>query len=431
MLAETLKPVPEVFTLLSFTVGGTTYRYSNVGAAVASQGVYEGKVASWGGEIPFGFGLQDSGLDFPSLEILIDDKESPHTLTRLIEGPLKHSVRGALSTIVLASKNVGVSDWFTALSGLIDNVQLASAWTWSLTFGTRALPLKRESVPKAKITAADWPNSSLDVRDKYVPIIYGRVTSANASNNGAVPAHYVDKSGFVYLLAAGWLKSVDTVYKDGTPVSTSSYAITHPVVNGRRYTCIDFTSDQGSSSITADVQGYETVGDGTGTLITDPAAIAQHVLVNWIYGDYRSGAWLATATAPVDTTSFGTTFFSDRGYSSSVYVGTLRRGKDLLNDLAKSMGARLAWTADGKVALKVLDWTSWGYVSDPRILRENDLRGFQLKGGVADLIDSLEGRFAYVPSSGSFAQTLKVKDLGTNEQAPDSIELPYSGSFWL
>lgn len=431
MLAELQKPVPSVLPIFSFTVAGTTYRYSGLGAGVAGEGVYEGKL-SWGGaEVPIGFGLQDTALDFPSLQVMIDDREAPHALTRLIEGANRNFVRGAAASIILASPNVAAASWFTGLAGQIDTFSQPAPWMWSLTIGSRAQPLKRESVPKAKITAADWPSSPVASRDLYAPIIYGRITSASATNNGAVPAIYVDRSGFVYLLAAGWLKSVDTVYKDGAPLAASAYAITHPIVNGRRYTCVDFSTDQGTSAITADVQGYETVGDGSGTLITDPATIAKHVLVNWVYGNYKTGAWLLDSSAPVDTTSFGTTFFSDRGYSHSVYIDKLRRGKDVLNDLTKSMGARACWTSDGKVALKVLDWTSFAYVADPQILRRADIAGWDLKYPIGDLIDALEGKFARSPSGNQYNQTLTVKDLNTAEDAPDAIELPYSGSFFL
>jgi hypothetical protein len=46
------------------------------------------------------------------------------------------------------------------------------------------------------------------------------------------------------------------------------------------------------------VSGIESVGDGTGTLLTDAFAQYRHCLQNWIVGDYQSGAWLPTPTFP-------------------------------------------------------------------------------------------------------------------------------------
>src|SRR3972149_2549572 len=39
---------------------------------------------------------------------------------------------------------------------------------------------------------------------------------------------------------------------------------------------------------TADPQGYDTNGDGTGTLIEDPPDVLAHLVSNWILGNWRS-----------------------------------------------------------------------------------------------------------------------------------------------
>lgn len=424
---ELQKQNPEFAFLFEFVVGATTYRYSDMGHPTAA-GLYESKVLSWGGSISRGVTLRENALELSNVEIVLDDTDQ--ALTTLLEGASRHSVRGATATIYLASRNVAAGNWLTLYAGRIETYSQPSPLMWSFQLSPFDLPLSRESVPKARINASDWPTSTLDVRDLPAPILYGRISSASGANNGAIPCHYVDSGGFRYLVAAGWLKAVDTVYKDGTPVAASGYTITHPTVNGRVYTLVDFTTTQGTSVITCDAQGYETVGDGTGTLITDPAVIAKHVLVNWIWGDYKAGAWLADATAPVDTTSFGTTFFADRGYQSSVYVSSAkRRGLDVVNDFLKSFEARACWTPAGKVALKIEDFTSWAYVTD-LVLREDEVQGWSLGYPVGNLVDEVEAQYAQTPTGG-YTQTLKVKDLGTGEDAPESVELPYSAAFFL
>lgn len=429
MKAELERSPALVYPIFAFTVGATTYRYSDVGGMVAGVGLYEPKVLSWG-TITRGVTLRQNAVEFASLQITIDDTDQ--TFTRLVEGSSRHSVRGASCTLTLASPNVPSADWFTGYTGRLDSYSQPGPLTWLLTASPNDLPLQRESVPKKKIDTSDWPSSALAARGLDVPILYGTVSSANVGNNGAIVCPYVDQSGFRYLVCAGRAKAVNTVYKDGVPQSASGYTITYPVVNGRRYTLIDFTTTQGTSTITCDAQGYESVGDGTGTLLTDPATILKHLLVNWIYGDYKDGAWLADATAPVDTTSFGTTFFSDREVQASLYIDSRRRGQDVVNDILKSFEARAYWLSNGKIAFAIEDFTSWAYAST--VIRQTDLLGepaaWNLTYDTANIVDSVTAQWASVPNGG-YQQTLRVADLRTGEQAPEEIELPASPAFLL
>ena len=431
MRAELTKPVPEVTFLLTITVPAVVQlKYSDVGAAYAGIGSYDAKVLSWGGGPARGVTLRNSSLELTNLEVTVDDTDQ--SLTTLLEGASRHLVRGSVAVIHVGSRNVASANWFVLYSGRVDTYGQSSPLTWTFQLSPNDLPLQRASVPKAKINVSDWPASRLDVRDKPAPILYGRVSSANGANDGAITCPYVDTGGFRYLVCAGWAKAVDTVYKDGTPVAAADYSITRPVVNGRTYTLIDFTATQGDTAvITCDAQGYETVGDGSGTLITDPPTILKHLLVNWIYGDYKTGAWLSDSTAPVDTTTFGTTFFSARGYQSSVYIsGTKKKGLEVVNDFLASFEAKAYWTADGKIALAVEDFTSWGYVTAYIVTETDDCGGWSLVYPTANLVDEIEAQYGQTPTGG-YQQKLSVKDLSTGEQAPESIDLPHSAAFFL
>jgi hypothetical protein len=426
MLAEMQKPAPDVAFLLALgPIAGVTYRFSDLGKTTPD-GTWEDSVISWGGGFDVGVNTEENVLDSQNVEILLQDKDQD--ITKLLMGAHRHSVRGATAVVYLASRQVSSADWLELYRGRIETYSQPSQLVWSFTLARQNLPLQRESIPKPKINLSDWSTAALEVRDLPVPIIYGRISSANGENNGAIPCYYVDSAGFRYLVCAGWAKAIDTVYKDGVPVTVADYAVTHPVVNGRVYTVIDFTATQGTSAITCDVQGYEAVGDGTGDLITDPAAVAQHLLVNWIFGDYKAGAWLSASTAPVDTTSFATTFFSLREYQASVYIGAKRRGIDVFNDMLRSFEARACWTLNGKIAWKVEDFTAWSYATF--VLREDELGGWSLQYPTSKLVDKIEAQYALTPTAG-YTQKLSVKDLGTLEDAPEAIELPYSPAFVL
>ena len=75
----------------------------------------------------------------------------------------------------------------------------------------------------------------------------------------------------------------------------SGWSATVVEVNGRGYTLIDFTTDQGTATITCDVTGLESAGDGSGTVVTNPATIWAMWLSNFVFADYTGvGGWLST-----------------------------------------------------------------------------------------------------------------------------------------
>ena len=415
-----------VFDVLELTISGTTYRYSTVGAALAGSGTYEAKLLSRG-EVARSRQLRYASMEFPTVDVILDD--SDQAFARIVEGSTAYAVRGSTAVLKLASPNVASANWFTLFSGRIEALAQPSQLAWQITLAPNHLPLQRESVPKGVISVSDFPSSALSVRDSPLPIIYGRVSSANGANNGAVSCPYVDSAGYRYLVCAGAAKAVDTVYVSGTPTAASNYAVTRPVINGRTFTLIDFTSSQGAATITADVQGYETVGDGSGALITDPPTILAHLLTNWVYGDYRTGAWASTASV-IDTTSFGTTFYSDRGAQMSLYLATKRRGGDVINDFCGSFEAKVHWMNSGKIALGIEDPTAWAYVTD-YIVREDDPNAeWTWRQATDNLVDSVSAQWLQTPTGG-YQQQLRVANLRTGEQAPEQIQLPFSPAFVL
>jgi len=429
---ELEKQAPEVAFLIAVTIAGTTYRWGALGEPGrihAGTGLYEPRVMSWGGEFARGVSIRQNTLEFSSLDILLNDTDQ--VLARIFEGANRNAVRGSTVVLYLASRNVGAGDWLTLYAGRVETVGQPSPLVWAVQVAPRDLPLHRESIPKATIGRPSWPNATLDVLDADVPLIYGKHSSVGGTNTGAIPTKLVDQAGFRYLVCAGWAKALTIAYKDGVDVAASAYSITHPVVNGRLYTLIDFTATQGESIITCDVEGLESVGDGSGTLISDPAAIAQHLIVNFIYGDWRTGAWLSPSTAPIDTTTFGTTFFSARPnpIQASLYVATRRRGLDVLNDFLVSFEAKAYWTFDGKVALLVEDFSNSSYVTGSFVLREDEVTGWTLARPVGTLVDRVEAEYGLAAVDGSYRQKLVVADLVTGEVAPDKIQLPYSAAF--
>lgn len=412
--------------LFSFTLGATTYRYSRTGNHMAGVGLYEPKILERG---PVTRGVQQryNAVEFQTVDLLIDDTDQ--SFSQIVEGASGNSLRSATAVLQVASPNVASANWHTMFTGRIYSVTQPQPLQWQITLGQNALPLERESCSKGKVEVSDWPNSALDARDAALPLLYGRISSANGANNGAVPCLCVDQVGFRFLVCAGWAKAVDTVYVNGSPVAAADYTITHPIINGRRFTLIDFASAPASNTVTCDAQGYEDVGDGSGALILNPAEMARHILHNHIYGDYRDGAY--STGAPLDSAAFTAlaSFFTDRGYEASAYVASRRRGQEILNDFLNSFEVKTFWRADGTLAVKVEDFTEFAYVTD-LVVYEPQILGWTLRQATENIVDSIDAQWAMTPTGG-YQQSLTVKDLRTGESAPESLELPYSPAAFL
>lgn len=411
--------------LVDLALPGGTKRFAVGGAASATSGHYDGRVLSLGS---FGRGVSErlSSLEIYSTEVSVSDSDD--ALSMVLEGASGNAFRNSAATIRLGEASLAQADWLTCYSGRLDSYGQSAPKTWTLSLRPNDLPLQRDSVPKGIITASDWPRVSKDVEGKRYPIIFGKHDSVSASNQGAVPCLLVDSLLFKYVVGVGALKAVDRVYVDGVPVA--GWTASTVTVNGRLLTIVTFTATQGTATITADVQGLTTVSDGSGTLIEDPPTVLKYLLVQFVYNDWKAGAWLADSTAPIDTTTFGITYFSQRGAKASMRLAEKRQGLSAVNECLSSWEAKAFWTTAGKIALKVEDPTSFAYADDP-FLRAEDESSWSSRYPTADLIDRLVADWLPDASAGGYRQSLEVRDVSLTEEAPDALDLPWSPAFMV
>lgn len=366
---------PSVFVLLEIDFPSGTKRYSKYGVSSATLGPYESRVVSFG-RLGRSASSRDNTLQIPQAQAVLADED--YQFAKILGRGER--IQNSAVRIKLASANVSTSNWYTAFTGRLLSWTNPAQCQWTLTFRAKDLPLTAQR-PTTTITKYDWPDAPTDSLNSYVPIVYGRHDSSGETNTGALPTIYVDNVGFRYVVSIGYMTSVDRVYKDGTR-QTTGFSITNPLVGGRRWTVIDFTSDQGTSSITCDGLGYGTAGDGTDTNTTfmaDPSDQLKHFLVNFIFNEYQSGAWFADSTAPIDTTSFAAvkTFWATRAaggpYVGGRYIAEQTTGMAELNNWCKSYEIRCYYTPSGNVAIKADDPNSpTAYISDPWIRYPQD-----------------------------------------------------------
>ena len=423
-LLAALQANPGNYWLIELATPGGNKRYASQGYASAGSGHFGGLVLAWG---TIRYELSDrSGIMCAAVtEIEIDD--TSRTWAQLVEGSSADSVAGSAVTLFRAHPDCAEADWYTAFAGEIDS------WEWVGPFRTRVRlrtadgPLRRPA-PRAAwlITPVEFPDAHIDSLGQLAPIIYGHHDSSAHSNDGMVPCLRVGVGE--YLVSAGWLKSVDVVYTDGVVVSVSGYTVAHPMIGGRQFTRIDYVSDPGEDAVvTADVQGYEATGDGSGALIEDPLDELAHFVTNFVIGDYASGNWLAT-NAIIDAASFAGTFFSDRDYSSSFHLAERRKGYDILAEWAVTTEARLYWTPGGKIAAKVEDPTETSiYPASPWFVPA-DLLEWRIVRDDRGRATSVAVEYVPDAVAGVYRQTLEVCEPDLADDYPEAIAHAWSSA---
>jgi hypothetical protein len=436
MLAEIASPSRELFAYAEFQYGGTigTKRYSDWPRSSDTLGDMAGKVVAGGwGRINRAVSDRDNSLTLSSTTLTIEDTDRSFAVAIATRG---RALRGTRVIWRLGSPNVAPANWATVFDGFLDKKSRRAPFEWVTTLHPADLPLQGV-FPKTPILPSDWPNlGDATLTGEYVPILYGIHDSRATSDGGMVPCPYVDRVGFRYLVSQGWV-NVTRIYKDGQEQTPSgSWAITHPTINGRLFTLIDYTSDQGTAKFTADVEGYEDVGDGSGTLLTGADAL-QHLLVNFVYGDYQGGNWLSVGTTPVSTSLFAAAqaFLERQGWEkvSRRYGGQQQTlGTEAVNEWCSTLQVPALFTRDGKLGLGVNDhattvlWHDW-----PAHIRY-DLDEVGAEGGTLDLDydrDSLTSRISvqYMRSEASnkYVYTGEVRDL-SQEDVASSLAMPWS-----
>lgn len=219
-----------------------------------------------------------------------------------------------------------------------------------------------------------------DLLDTGVTYIDGAPVPA-----GLIPLTWVgsraDAFGFVwfaFLVCGHAVKEISDVYQAGVKVDPGNFGVTFVVpgkpgystyfpntgttqyldINGNRYTMIFVRGPQGdaatnTSPLTITMKGIESVGDSSGTLITDLLLQYKHAVVNWILQAYLSGAWLATPVFPddadldqVDTISFDTASATAARRISGGYFGAFMIGQGGERVSVRDLVARFNVSAD-------------------------------------------------------------------------------------
>lgn len=268
-------------------------------------------------------------------------------------------------------------------------------------------------LPSRLVTATDFPTAPSTSQAKPVPVIYG----THVWWTGACPVTYVGTTDIglgqrdTWLVAGHACKSVLNLYVDDVEDTNwgtgwfapgkSGWPYTTPYVdiNGRRYTLIQGQGPAasacaaGTSTLTVNVQGVESMGDGSGSLTTQSYLQYLHFFRHFVLDDYQGGSWPETpvlweagwcqinAQSFVDAQAESRRWVTGDGYTGMAYIGPDRRPvRDWLATWNTSLNCRLGLNRFHQWTLAVL----------PGALSESDLAALPR---LSDAQDVLRGTF--------------------------------------
>jgi hypothetical protein len=228
--------------------------------------------------------------------------------------------------------------------------------------------------------------------------------------------------------------TVDRVYSDGVlKTVTSDYTVDHTTINGRLYTLVNFISDQTDNVVTADVTGFESVGNGSGSTLTGMDALA-HLYTNFIKGDYQAGNWAST-DGDINTTSFSAvqTILAGRGAQKVSQrfggdeKGTL--GMDAVNSFCKSLRVDAFHTGLGKLAVAFNNPfdTTLSYSGTRLVTYDKaEISPLRLVWDKTRFATRVLASFLFSPAAGAFVQKIEVADLSASESVQADLSLDWS-----
>lgn len=413
--AELQKAAPNVYVLLEIDFPDGTVRYAKPGVHSSTNGVYQNKVIQFG-SLTQKIAPRQNTLTEINCSVLISDNDSQFS-NRIGKG---QNIANSAARLYLASNNVpSTASWYQLFGGLLVSWRMTAARQWALSLQT---PLQ-----KLKISAPRYQNNKFDFANmdksavgtsranrrvlntvtlgNYTPLVYGNHDDFGDQNAGGIPCPLIDTVGFQNMVSLGWTNPI-RVYSDNVR-ATTGFTITRSTINGRYYTFIDWTANHNSNTITADVEGYETVGNGTGSMICDPVSVFQHLITNFFLNDYQSGNWRSTDTTFFDSTSWTAlqTALQNRAggasYVCSRYFSNQLTGIQALNEFCQSFNLCPYWTNTGKLGIK-LDNPNVAYptIYGSTILRHEETTVIQPEYNVNDNLNRVIATFENISTGG-------------------------------
>lgn len=410
-------------------VGGSvsTVRGSLTGTAAAGIGGYLPKVRSIS-RIPMGIAFTTSGAE--SQEVTVDWEDTDFAIAAIMEGPNGDDVIGSAMRIRYAVQGLPEADWHTRFAGVIRaREHISESLTWRLRAGSDDRRFTMGEIPRVRITTSDFPNAPDDFEETAAPLIFGVWDSAGVSNKGAVPTIYVDTVEHRYLVCHGNLFEVTRVYKDGVLLLGSAWTRVTTTINGKQFTLIDFTTDQGASIITADVKGFSNL---SGIPFERPIETLYTLLQNFVIADGSGGITTVFPPALMNNRAIEELrdFYEDEfDLLAAKHISDVRKPDSYISDFLDTWNYRAYWGHDGRLVIKPFDHRGTAiYIDDPWVRGSEDATGLKFIYEDKDKVDRILVGFLQDVVLGRTVESLEVREPVEDTNIAESFEMTWGAA---
>lgn len=403
---------------------GTTFRAARSAYTSVAGGHFAEKVLNWG---RMTYSISDRGGVPPSVSLTVRVADEDRTLARIYEGARRDEIRGSAATVYLMTPSVAYNTE-AVFVGVVSKLSFPAPFEAEFTLRTNDDQMQRLSPVGGWIpNRVTWPRAKAEFFDSVSPILAGtHDASYTQSGPGLVKCHLVDTVHGVYLVCAGRAKSITRVYVARAQTSASNYTDSYSTVGGREYTIITFTSSAPTESqeVTCDAEGYESVGDGSGSVVTNPASQWAMRLSNFVLADYSSGSWLSTH-ALIDSTylSAAESYFTSLGARASTSEDQKRTGNDVTAAYCKSFQMRSFWTRGGKIAMRYENIFSAPYGGYRLRWYRDELGAFNLVEDDYQVMSRIAVRSTRSASQDAYLASIEFVDASVSSETQDSLDL--------
>jgi hypothetical protein len=403
--------------------------------ASASLGKYKGYVVENGfGPSPRSVPLRGDRLEPISTHVTISDEDK--VITKLVSGKHSRSIRDLAARIKIVAPGIPAEAYYTRFNGQINDYEMVGHDQYRFELGPKLFEL--EGLLKVPIvTKAIWPNAHDNAVGKVASIIYGVHSSASLGSRGMIPCPYVDTVNYKYLVSHQYIEDVTNVYVDHV-VQASGWTEENVLVDGHRYTLINFTTNQGDATITVDAKGGAFAGNAVADdEITNPAQQLMYILSNYVFNEWdgTTANWHDSSAddAPIDWALFASAeqLFNSRGVKGAISISEPMTGLQLLNMWATEYFP-VFWTANAEVGVRTDDWyASYAdWTATKPIIKESEhfLNELSYKFSNEMLADELNVGFLYSDSDNEALERIRVKDTLRGWNIKEEIDLQWSES---
>lgn len=394
--------------------------------------------------ISIGVPAKPGQLGFPEtgFKVYEDDRKE---ITLAIESQDARRAPVTISWLARASES---DPWQEAVlfTGILDRWKQTHPGTWDLTAKPDSKDLEG-SIPKKAILKGEHPLA--DVVNKnpfgtYMPQVYGVHDSAGLSGKGMIPTINIQVGQVEstltsdYLISQGYIAAATKVFVDGILKTAGvEYNFMRKVKAGTMISYVAFSYPNlptPEQVVTVDADGFESVGDGSGGVLTNPVAQLRHWLTNFGLGDHRSGNWLAL-DALIDPESWAE---AESWADIYAFEGAMRIGGsteqqevvDVVNGWLESWPEfRIHWNHLGKLAFGVMT----PILEDSNLPREHWVRGddmisFAPETDTAQIMTRINQTYLYGVVDGKFWQSLDLQDLTQPDKNAEDISADFSSA---